>query len=81
METAEAEDVFPEAEPELEVASIHSDEDIERQQEDRQQQPTLLRVQTYSNAFTPKVIGVITGNFIISLHSVTYNEFLPVFSI
>ncbi|MCP8716085.1 MAG: MFS transporter [Asgard group archaeon] len=79
LETAEAEDVFPEAEPELEVASIHSDEDIERQQEDRQQQPTLLRVQTYSNAFTPKVIGVITGNFIISLHSVTYNEFLPVF--
>ncbi|KAG7665591.1 uncharacterized protein J8A68_000797 [[Candida] subhashii] len=33
----------------------------------------------YSRAFTPKVITVITGNFIISLHSVTYNEFLPVF--
>ncbi|EGW30377.1 uncharacterized protein SPAPADRAFT_143577 [Spathaspora passalidarum NRRL Y-27907] len=34
---------------------------------------------SYKNAFTPKVIRVITGNFIISLHSVTYNEFLPVF--
>ncbi|KAK6458242.1 major facilitator superfamily domain-containing protein [Scheffersomyces xylosifermentans] len=34
---------------------------------------------SYSNAFTPRVITVITGNFIISLHSVTYNEFLPVF--
>ncbi|RLV96527.1 putative membrane protein [Spathaspora sp. JA1] len=34
---------------------------------------------SYKNAFTKKVITVITGNFIISLHSVTYNEFLPVF--
>lgn len=33
----------------------------------------------YSGAFTPRVIAVITGNFIISLHSVTYGEFLPVF--
>ncbi|KAK6460758.1 major facilitator superfamily domain-containing protein [Scheffersomyces coipomensis] len=34
---------------------------------------------SYSNAFTPRVITVITGNFIISLHNVTYNEFLPIF--
>lgn len=33
----------------------------------------------YTGAFTPRVITVIVGNFIISLHSVTYNEFLPVF--
>ncbi|CAH2352227.1 uncharacterized membrane protein [[Candida] railenensis] len=32
-----------------------------------------------SVAFTPAVITAITSNFIISLHSVTYNEFLPVF--
>lgn len=30
-------------------------------------------------AFTPQVISVIASNFIISLHSVAYNEFLPVF--
>ncbi|KAG2731472.1 hypothetical protein G9P44_005888 [Scheffersomyces stipitis] len=34
---------------------------------------------SYANAFTSRVITVITGNFIISLHNVTYNEFLPVF--
>ncbi|RCK58219.1 hypothetical protein Cantr_06831 [Candida viswanathii] len=83
LEAAEAEDVFPEAEPEPETVSIHSCDDIEQQQQPQPQPqqpvPHLLRVQTYSNAFTPKVIGVITGNFIISLHSVTYNEFLPVF--
>lgn len=31
------------------------------------------------SAFTPAVISAILSNFIISLHSVTYNEFLPVF--
>lgn len=75
--TFEAEDVFPEADPER--ISISSDsEDIENQQPPSQVQQ-LSRVQTYSNAFTPKVIGIITGNFIISLHNVTYNEFLPIF--
>lgn len=33
----------------------------------------------YSNAFTPQVIKVITGNCILSLHYITYSEFLPVF--
>lgn len=33
----------------------------------------------YSNAFTPAVITVLTSNFIISLHTICYNEFLPVF--
>lgn len=32
-----------------------------------------------SVAFTPGVISAISSNFIISLHSITYNEFLPIF--
>lgn len=33
----------------------------------------------YSGAFTPRVISVMLGNFILSLHNMTYSEFLPVF--
>lgn len=32
----------------------------------------------YSGAFTPQVATVITSNFIVSLHSIAYNQFLPV---
>lgn len=39
----------------------------------------LLLESTKEVAFTPQVISVIVANFIISLHSVAYNEFLPVF--
>ncbi|EMG50337.1 hypothetical protein G210_4611, partial [Candida maltosa Xu316] len=78
---AEAEDVFPDAGP-VETRSIDSCEESPEEYtstEEEQQRNRLVPTSTYSNAFTPKVIGVITGNFIISLHSVTYNEFLPIF--
>lgn len=66
LQEIEGEDVFPEADP----------ESIPLPAPPPQQQPLS---KPSSIAFTPKVIGVITGNFIISLHSVAYNEFLPIF--
>lgn len=40
---------------------------------------TVSEADKKQSAFTPAVISAILSNFIISLHSVTYNEFLPVF--
>lgn len=42
-------------------------------------EPVESKRENDSVAFTPAVIAAISSNFIISLHSVTYNEFLPVF--
>lgn len=39
----------------------------------------LLYAKREPSALTPQVISVIVSNCIISLHSITYNEFLPVF--
>lgn len=39
----------------------------------------LLYAKREPRALTPQVISVIVSNCIISLHSITYNEFLPVF--
>jgi MFS family permease len=60
----------------IKTYSKEEEEDIEEANAARINTPYKV---DYSGAFTPRVIAVITGNFIISLHSVTYNEFLPVF--
>ena len=83
LQEIEGEDVFPEANPDPDpnpdpesILSPQPPPPPPQENNDGESQPL---IKSKSIVFTPKVIGVIIGNFIISLHSVTYNEFLPIF--
>lgn len=60
------------------VSTIDSSE-IEQNQDQDQQQEALDESNFKSPIFTPQVVTVILSNCIISLHSIIYSEFTPVF--